>query len=379
MGAPGRGVRAYLADPPYVSRSKASAASRQRLPPVRWPGGRPDTVPSSGRRRLAARPGRCAGGRRPGGRRPSRRPSAPTGRRGRARAGASSRSTPPESSGHEQRPPSRRQTARRTAAGTCWRGPVRRWRGSVKSGAGAGAAFALRALGGASLEGAVGAEVGVEVAAGIGVASGVVVRGFFTCPRARACFSRSRSRAASSTCSMVAPRIEWERPSRAASSFFTTCFPTLKWTRRSSAVSGMISSRLAAPRPPPPFAKSDVRTREGGTTFGCVSAATAGSGTNAVAFANVSKGWAALAGGGADRSTLVTTILVDGTWRGWSSATSSCASRAERPKKRGTTTARFSPVSTLASSATVERHSRPSRSGSMTSGKSWSSAAALLR
>ena len=82
---------------------------------------------------------------------------------------------------------------------------------------------------------------------------------------------------------------------------------------------------------------------------------------------------------GRDACTRVTTILVLGTGRGWSSATSSWASRAERPKKRGATTVRFFLVSTLASSATVERQSRPSRSGSITSGKSWSSSAALFR
>ena len=94
----------------------------------------------------------------------------------------------------------------------------------------------------------------------------------------------------------------------------------------------------------------------------------------------MSSGCAMRAGGSTEwSSTLVTTILVDGTSRGWSSATSSCASRAERPKKRGVTTARFSSVSTLASSPMVERQSRPSRSGSITSGKSCSSSAALLR
>jgi hypothetical protein len=75
----------------------------------------------------------------------------------------------------------------------------------------------------------------------------------------------------------------------------------------------------------------------------------------------------------------VTTILVLGTGRGWSSATSSCASREERPKKRCSTVASFSSFSTLASSPTVEMQSLPSRSGSMTSGKRWSSSAALLR
>ena len=53
----------------------------------------------------------------------------------------------------------------------------------------------------------------------------------------------------------------------------------------------------------------------------------------------------------------VTTVLVAGAWRGCNSATTSCASRAERPKNRGSTSARFSSVSTLASSAVAEQQS----------------------
>jgi hypothetical protein len=65
------------------------------------------------------------------------------------------------------------------AAEIAVRGPVRRWTvGSVE------------------------VEVGVEFE----VAS--TFRGRFTSPRALACFSSSRSSAASSTCSIVAPRIE---------------------------------------------------------------------------------------------------------------------------------------------------------------------------
>ena len=52
-----------------------------------------------------------------------------------------------------------------------------------------------------------------------GTVPALVVRGRFTCPRALACFSNRRSSAASSTCSIEAPRMECESPSREVSNF----------------------------------------------------------------------------------------------------------------------------------------------------------------
>ncbi len=56
---------------------------------------------------------------------------------------------------------------------------------------------------------------------------------------------------------------------------------------------------------------------------------------------------------------------------GRSSAATAWASRLERWKKRGRTSDRFPAVTTFDSSTTLERHRRPSRSGSRTSGYCW--------
>jgi hypothetical protein len=169
--------------------------------------------------------------------------------------------------------------------------------------------------------------------------------------------------------------MECDSPSRATFSFRTTCLSTMKWIRRTLALRGTISSRLrigGTTASPPPKAIPDVGNRQGGTTFGSspVVGAEAEEGAEAVRSASVSNWGAPTPEEPTVRSnTRVTTILVLGTGRGNSSATSSWASREERPKKRGMTTLRFSSVRTLASSPTVERQSRPSRSGSITSGK----------
>jgi hypothetical protein len=75
----------------------------------------------------------------------------------------------------------------------------------------------------------------------------------------------------------------------------------------------------------------------------------------------------------------VTTARTEGAAAGTSSATTAFASCFEQWKKRGIIVARFSEVSTFASSTTLVMQSRPSRSGSTTSGNSWTSSAAVFR
>jgi hypothetical protein len=75
----------------------------------------------------------------------------------------------------------------------------------------------------------------------------------------------------------------------------------------------------------------------------------------------------------------VTTLRSGGAETGWSSATTSFASRREVPKNRGSTSARFSGVITFASSVTVARLRRPSRRGSTISGYRWMGSAAVFR
>jgi hypothetical protein len=55
------------------------------------------------------------------------------------------------------------------------------------------------------------------------------------------------------------------------------------------------------------------------------------------------------------------------------------ASLRDRWKNLGSTTCRFSGVNTFASSTTLVMQRRPSRSGSTTSGKRWTSCAAVFR
>jgi hypothetical protein len=74
----------------------------------------------------------------------------------------------------------------------------------------------------------------------------------------------------------------------------------------------------------------------------------------------------------------VTTVRT-GAGIGFSSEDTSFASRFERWKKRGRTAAMFSGVATFESSTTLVKQSRPSRSGSTTSGWRWMSAAAVAR
>jgi hypothetical protein len=57
----------------------------------------------------------------------------------------------------------------------------------------------------------------------------------------------------------------------------------------------------------------------------------------------------------------------------------SFASRDESVKNCGSTSPRFSGVRTFASSATLLKQRRPSRSGSITAGKRWMISAAVFR
>ena len=103
--------------------------------------------------------------------------------------------TPPDSSGHWQRPPSLNQTSRFTAAGTARE-----------------------------------------------VAMLTRVRGFSTMPFRLACRFRMRSRPVSRTLSVAPPGCECESAARAASSFSRNRFDTVTWRRANSPVSGCAES-----------------------------------------------------------------------------------------------------------------------------------------
>jgi hypothetical protein len=85
------------------------------------------------------------------------------------------------------------------------------------------------------------------------------------------------------------------------------------------------------------------------------------------------------AGAATSARTEVTTARCGAASAGQSSAATSFASRFESWKKRGRTSARFSAVRTFESSTMLVKHSRPSRSGSTTSGNLWMSSAAVFR
>jgi hypothetical protein len=92
------------------------------------------------------------------------------------------------------------------------------------------------------------AGVGAAGFSGAPAAKGVLpraARGRLTSAWRRACRSRSRSSAASSTCSVVAPGWAWESPSRAAASLRRKRAETVTLRRRSSSVSGWTTSRRA--------------------------------------------------------------------------------------------------------------------------------------
>ena len=172
-------------------------------------------------------------------------------------------------------------------------------------------------------------------------------RGFSTSARLLACFSRSRSRAASITCSFVAPGCTCPCPRRAASSFSRNWLETVMWMRLSLAVSGSTSI-------------GSTRGASGSGLFGGVS-----SGRNSA------------------RSTFgltsVTTSRLGTTAPGRIAAATAFACRFDMWKNRGSTSPWFPGVITRASSTMLVMQSLPSRSGSTTSGNRWMSLAATLR
>jgi hypothetical protein len=208
--------------------------------------------------------------------------------------------TPPPSTGHWHLPWSRAQTARFTAAET--------WSG-----------FAGRGL----------------------------LCGFFTSARRLACFSSSKSSAASITCSFVAPGCTCPCPRRAASSFSRNWLETVMWMRLSLAVSGSILIGSAG-------------GASGSGVLGGVS-----SGRNSA--------------GCTSGTTLVTTSRLGTTAAGRIAAATAFACRFDMWKNRGSTSPWFPGVITRASSTMLVMQSLPSRSGSTTSGNRWMSLAATLR
>jgi hypothetical protein len=91
-----------------------------------------------------------------------------------------------------------------------------------------------------------------------------------------------------------------------------------------------------------------------------------------------STGWtvAGAASTGPRSGTSVTIVLLGTSAAGWISASTCFASCFEQWKNFGITSARFSLVITLASSMALVMQSRPSRTGSTTSGNLWTSRAA---
>ena len=75
----------------------------------------------------------------------------------------------------------------------------------------------------------------------------------------------------------------------------------------------------------------------------------------------------------------MTTVLLGTASAGAISAAIAFASSRERWKNRGSTSCRFASVMTFASARMEERQSRPSRSGSTTSGNRATSRAATFR
>jgi hypothetical protein len=169
--------------------------------------------------------------------------------------------------------------------------------------------------------------------------------GLFTSARRLACAASMRSSAASSTFSAEAPGWACPCPFRADSSFSRNVFVTVMWRRRRSEVSG-----------------SDVNGGDGAKVLISGSAEAGSSRRTAM-----------------ERTSSITTSRLGITAAGRISIATSFASRFDRWKNLGITSARFSGDITRASSTTLEMQSRPSRSGSTTSGNCWTSWAATLR
>jgi len=232
---------------------------------------------------------------------------------------------PPEWSGHWHRPPSRFQTSRRTWAGTV---------------------------------------------------PGFDGRSFFcglvTCAILFASLARTRSSPASRISSAEAPGWEWESEARAFSIFSRNRFGTVTWSRRRSAVSGSATARSFGAGG---AGACDIMAGGGRAELAW------GSSASRTGLASAEEGMAASStcATGAGARTTVTTSRRGGASSGRISAATSAASRFERWKNRGRTSSKFSGVATFESSKTVVRHRRPSRRGSTTEGRRWTSSAAALR
>ena len=155
-----------------------------------------------------------------------------------------------------------------------------------------------------------------------------------------ACLSTSSSKAAVSTCSSVAFGWTCDCPAFAFLSSARNSRETVRCIRLTVDVIGSITVRAMAATGMGTPRSGWGRSRPTGWTIA-----------------------------GARSGISVTTVLLGTTGAGRSSATSCFASWREQPKKRGSSSARFSSVITLESSLTTVMQSFPSRIGPSTSGK----------
>ena len=178
-----------------------------------------------------------------------------------------------------------------------------------------------------------------------------------------ACFSRRASSASFSTCSSVAPGFRWDSPALAFFRRERNSREAVMWRRLSVAVRGSTVGRPAsilgceseAASTPFRVASGAAFTPSGrvGSSSTVEPDAPPDSCTGALDFAG----------------TAAETIVVLGTTAAGSIAAASClASSRESPKNFGRTSRPFFSVITRASSTTVVKQSRPSRTGSSTSG-----------
>jgi hypothetical protein len=174
-----------------------------------------------------------------------------------------------------------------------------------------------------------------------------------TAARRFSCCARRRSSAAVSTCSSVAPGLTCDWPAFALASNFTNSGETVTCIRVSLGVSGSTSVRVGA---------SSTIERESSFTFSCSGAVADAADTAAT------RTWAP-----------VTTVLRGTSSTGRISTATCSASCRDRWKNRGSTSYRFASVVTRASTITVVRHNRPSRSGSTISGNRMTSRVATWR
>jgi hypothetical protein len=179
-----------------------------------------------------------------------------------------------------------------------------------------------------------------------------------------------RSSPTSRIVSSEAPGCECESASRAAASLSRRRRDTVTWSRLSSAVLGSTTvlggaGEDAGERTPTGTAELASRRFSRKPLEGVI--------TSAVEVDGLGAGAAHATG------TAVTTVRTGGAGSGRSSAVTSFASDFDRWKNRGRTSSKFDAVTTLDSSATVVKQSRPSRIGSSTCGNCWMSSAARFR